>query len=137
MLYRQQNEAGGHTYYTDEVGAVVWNTALVDEYTLLAAIVAEKEANVEVLRYADGSVVDERPQSVEEAVGRLIVLVPPSAREHLKIMKEEELTQSHHGLGRRIRNSFNLWHGNCPSNLHPDDYSMQITIAFWKLLQST
>lgn len=131
------NEAGGHTYYTDEVGAVVWDTSLVDEFTLLAAIMAEKEANLEVLRYVDNSVVSERPQSIEEAVSRLNALVPQSARERLKAMKEEELIQTHHGLGRRIRNSFNLWNGNCPNNLHPDDYSMQITKAFWKLLQST
>lgn len=137
MLYRKPNEAGGHIYFTDEVGATVWDTALVDEFTLLAAIVAEKEASVEVLRYVDGSVVDERPQSVEEAVSRLTALVPHSMRDQFKAMKEEELIRTHHGLGRRIRNSFNLWHGNCPKDVHPDDYSMQITKAFWKSLQST
>lgn len=39
-LFREKNAAGGYTYYSDEVGSgvVVWDTALVDESTLLAAI---------------------------------------------------------------------------------------------------
>jgi len=44
-LYRKENEAGGQTYYTDENGGieyVVWNTALVCESTLLAAIHQEQ-----------------------------------------------------------------------------------------------
>lgn len=39
-LYRKKNEAGGHTYFSDEVGGgvVVWDTCLVDQSTLFAAI---------------------------------------------------------------------------------------------------
>jgi len=42
-LYRKKNEVGGHTYYSDEVGGgvFVWDTCLVSENTLLAAIVEE------------------------------------------------------------------------------------------------
>lgn len=42
-LYRADNNAGGHTYYSDEVGdgVVVWDTCLVDSSTLLAAILEE------------------------------------------------------------------------------------------------
>ena len=42
-LYARKNEAGGRTYYSDEVGGsvVVWDTALVDESTLLAAMLIE------------------------------------------------------------------------------------------------
>lgn len=42
-LYWRENEAGGRTYYSDEVGGgvVVWDTALVNESTLLAAMVQE------------------------------------------------------------------------------------------------
>lgn len=43
-LFRKPNEAGGHTYYSDEVGGgvMVWDTCLVGEETLLSAIVEEK-----------------------------------------------------------------------------------------------
>lgn len=39
-LYVQNNEAGGYTYYSDEIGCgvMVWDTALVSEKTILAAI---------------------------------------------------------------------------------------------------
>lgn len=42
-LFRRANEAGGFTYYSDEVGGgvMVWDTCLVDESTLLTAIVCE------------------------------------------------------------------------------------------------
>lgn len=44
-LFRKPNEAGGHTYYSDEVGGgvMVWDTCLIDEGTLLTAIVEEKK----------------------------------------------------------------------------------------------
>ena len=43
-LFRKPNEAGGYTYYSDEVGGgvMVWDTCLVGEETLLSAIVEEK-----------------------------------------------------------------------------------------------
>lgn len=43
-LYRETNGAGGHRYWSDEVGGGVclWDTCLVDEHTLLAAIVEER-----------------------------------------------------------------------------------------------
>lgn len=43
-LYVKDNPAGGRTYYSDEIGGgvVVWDTALVDESTLLAAMLTEK-----------------------------------------------------------------------------------------------
>lgn len=42
-LYRKPNAVGGHIYCSDECGCVtvVWDTCIVDESTLLAAIVAE------------------------------------------------------------------------------------------------
>lgn len=44
-LYRKPNTAGGWTYYSDEVGGgvMVWNTCLVNESTLLTAIVCEHQ----------------------------------------------------------------------------------------------
>lgn len=42
-IYRKQNKAGGHTYYSDECGieVVIWDTCLVAESTLLTALVCE------------------------------------------------------------------------------------------------
>lgn len=43
-LYWKANEVGGRTYYSDEIpcGVHVWDTALINSDTLLAAIVQEK-----------------------------------------------------------------------------------------------
>lgn len=42
-LFRKPNEAGGFTYYSDEIGGgvIVWDTCLVSSCTLIAAIAAE------------------------------------------------------------------------------------------------
>ena len=42
-LYVEDNEAGGRTYYSDEIGSgvLVWDTALVNKSTLLTAIEEE------------------------------------------------------------------------------------------------
>ena len=44
-LCRKPNAAGGHTYYTDECGAMseVLNTCLTNETTLLAVLLAERQ----------------------------------------------------------------------------------------------
>jgi len=43
ILYREGNGVGGHRYYSDEVGGgvCVWDTNLVDQSTILAALVEE------------------------------------------------------------------------------------------------
>lgn len=42
-LFRKPNEAGGFTYFSDEIagGVTVWDTCLVNESTLRAAIMHE------------------------------------------------------------------------------------------------
>lgn len=44
-LYWEANAAGGRTYYSDEIGGgvFVWDTALVDRGTLLAALAQEEK----------------------------------------------------------------------------------------------
>lgn len=51
-LYREPNEAGGHRYWSDEIGGGVgvWDTCLVDSSTLLAAVVAEERRIMEAMR---------------------------------------------------------------------------------------
>ena len=47
-LYWEENEVGGRSYYSDEIGCgvSVWDTCLVDKSTLLAAIVQEETLRV-------------------------------------------------------------------------------------------
>lgn len=46
-LYRKKDEVGGYDYYTDEVaGLHIWSTSLVNEGSLLAAIVAERARQI-------------------------------------------------------------------------------------------
>ena len=48
-LYWKDNEVGGRIYTSDEVGGgvTVWDTALIDQSTLLAAMVQEYKLNIE------------------------------------------------------------------------------------------
>jgi len=46
-LFREKNEAGGYTYATDELGAVVWDTCLVAECDLLCSIVEEHHRKIQ------------------------------------------------------------------------------------------
>ena len=43
-LFRRANRVGGHRYFSDEIGGGVdvWDTSLVAESSLMAAIVAEQ-----------------------------------------------------------------------------------------------
>lgn len=52
-LYRKPNEAGGYTYWSDEIGGgvIVWDTCLVDQSTLFCALSEEaKRAKIEWVR---------------------------------------------------------------------------------------
>ena len=51
-LYREENGAGGYTYYSDEVGngVLVWDTCLVHQSTLLATLAAEAKREYEEWR---------------------------------------------------------------------------------------
>lgn len=58
-LFREPNGVGGHIYYSDEIGGgtTVWDTSLVDEGTLLSAMVCERrrkylERQLEIERIA-------------------------------------------------------------------------------------
>jgi hypothetical protein len=47
-LYWKDNTVGGRIYYSDEIGGgvFVWDTCLVDQSTLLAAIVQEENLRI-------------------------------------------------------------------------------------------
>lgn len=46
-LYRQENNAGGHTYWCDDIGGgrVVWDTCL-DDFAILAQVLALEDARL-------------------------------------------------------------------------------------------
>lgn len=47
-LYMKENEVGGRTYYSDEIGRskqIIWDTSLLDKSTLLAALLEEEKIN--------------------------------------------------------------------------------------------
>ena len=49
-LFVQENCVGGHIYYSDEVGEVrVWDTSLVNESTLLAAMVHQAQLRYQAI----------------------------------------------------------------------------------------
>jgi hypothetical protein len=82
------------------------------------------------------------PQTVGEAVDRILAFLPPKDRDAVKRLTEGNLPCLHFGLGQRIRNEFGLWGGNtellssCGSEtMHPDHASGVILRALWEKLQ--
>jgi hypothetical protein len=55
----------------------------------------------------------EPPQSLAQAVERLLAALPAEARQRLRFMREEDLIDLHLSLGMGIRNAFPIW-GNEP-----------------------
>lgn len=88
------------------------------------------------------------PQTVEDAVDRLLSDLSLNTEIYLSMMDEDILTYVHLSLGHYIRNSFDSWTGNealmesCRrvsgnANLHEDDASMVIVKELWKRLKSS
>ena len=82
------------------------------------------------------------PETVSEAVDRLLAHMSEKAREDLKNAVEDDLLSFHFGLGLYVRNNFGLWAGNdkllesCGGGVyplvHPDDVSAKIIKAAWE-----
>lgn len=92
------------------------------------------------------------PQTVSEAVDRLLSGMSPAGREEFAGLSEDNLIMLHFGMGMGIRNQFGLWEGNdallgdCAAakglsgefswlSMHPDDASTIILTALWRGLQ--
>jgi len=81
-----------------------------------------------------------QPQTVEEAVERLITVMEDRHKILLSILKEDDLIDLHFGLGLSIRNAFGLHDANrkllrdCGSDT-PDDASGVIIKALWNTLK--
>lgn len=97
-----------------------------------------------------GSIDDDWPQSVEEAVDRILQGMSDEEKHLVRATPRDDLILFHHGWGAGIRNSFGLWNGNralmrsCAmargggpgsSIMYPDDASLVIMEAVWERLQ--
>src|SRR5271165_4440286 len=92
------------------------------------------------------------PQTVSEAVDRLLGNMSTADREEFQGLSEDDLITLHFGMGMGIRNQFGLWEGNdallgdCAEasgrggefswlSIHPEDASTIILTALWRGLQ--
>ena len=89
-LYRKLNEAGGYTYYSDEIGGevVVWDTCLVNESTLISALAEEHRRS-----YAEH--MENRKNGRDERYKALWVLTDKDHREiyELAMKRSDELVK--------------------------------------------
>jgi hypothetical protein len=76
------------------------------------------------------------PQTIDEAIERLLDELNPEDIERIRQMIQSELISLHFNLGMYIRNNFGLWKGSSPlAKGHTDSTSMSIIKAFWQRLQ--
>jgi hypothetical protein len=83
---------------------------------------------------------DNLPATVQEAVRLLQGLVPEDEKSRIAVMKHEDLTSLHFGLGQWIRNSLGLWQEDsallaATGEADADDASAAIIQAFWLALR--
>lgn len=79
-----------------------------------------------------------QPATFDEAVKAIQEILTPEEQIEVTRMSKDELIQCHHGLGRWIRNNWELWtEGTLCSHMksmgfkHPDDMSMSIIKEYW------
>jgi hypothetical protein len=75
------------------------------------------------------------PQTIDEAVARLLELMKPEDVEQIRQMEKGELVSLHFSLGMFIRNNFGLWNENKALGASADSASMKIIEALWERLQ--
>ena len=82
------------------------------------------------------------PNTVDEAVNRLLITLSEPDCSVIASTQEDELIEFHFCLGAAIRNAFGLYHPgsellpDCGTGMHPDDASQIIIRALWKRLQT-
>ncbi|MBE0469977.1 MAG: hypothetical protein IBX55_10785 [Methyloprofundus sp.] len=80
------------------------------------------------------------PETVAEAVDRLLVVLSDDQKAEIAAMKEDDLIDLHFGLGREIRNAFGLHDlgskllADCGTP-HPDDGAGVIVKKLWDQLK--
>jgi hypothetical protein len=85
--------------------------------------------------------------TIEELKEQVKADLPKETLDELKNLKEEDLVQTHFGLGMYIRNKYNIWQSDFTEpvldddteyqfRIHPDDVSGRIIEMIWKDLQN-
>jgi hypothetical protein len=78
------------------------------------------------------------PETVDEAVDRLMMVLDDEQKIALATLQEDELINLHFSLGIAIRNAFGLHNSDsklltsCDTATHPDDVSEVIIKALWE-----
>lgn len=76
---------------------------------------------------------------IDAFANKVLADLPVATQDELRGLKESELIQCHHGLGRWIRNTYKLWETKFVSQtgeeLHPDDISQETIERMWRKLQ--
>ncbi|MGZ8184143.1 MAG: DUF6794 domain-containing protein [Methylobacter sp.] len=81
----------------------------------------------------------QQPETIAEAVSRLMMILEGEQKVVLAIMQEEDLIELHFSFGRAIRNAFGLYEpeskllASCHVE-HPDDASGVIVKLLWDKL---
>ena len=80
------------------------------------------------------------PETVDQAVGVLLGLLPDGEKDKIAAMSQDDLVVLHLGLGMWIRNNLGLWSENSAllQSAHaqnPDDASVVIIEALWRRLR--
>lgn len=80
------------------------------------------------------------PETVDQAVGVLLGLLPEDEKVKIAAMAQDDLVALHFGLGMWIRNNLGLWSENralleSSGAQTPDDASGVIIEALWRRLQ--
>ncbi len=90
----------------------------------------------------------QQPETVDEAVDRLMMILDGEQKIAIAIMQKEDLIDLHFSLGMAIRNAFGLHEpeskllASCNNNelyksVHPDDASEVIIQALWRRLRAS
>lgn len=80
----------------------------------------------------------DKPKTIEECMVALGSMLSPEDKAEIVKMKKDDLSWLHHGLGRWMRNNWDLWQGgplvDHMTSLgfqHPDDMSQSIIVEYW------
>lgn len=81
-----------------------------------------------------------KPETVEQCMVAIEQLLTAQENDQLIKSSEDDLIMYHHGLGRWIRNNWDLWQGGPLLNhmktlgfTHPDDMSQSLIEEYWAL----
>ena len=82
-----------------------------------------------------------KPKTVEECMKEFLIILSPENQLELAMSSRDDLIKYHHGLGRWIRNNWDLWSNQLDGSLfghmktlgftHPDDMSQALIVEFW------